>query len=77
MGQPAAPAGSSSAGGTETGAPAATGSSGNDEKFWRDKFADLQHKLEQDQENLDVLQRELGTLNTQFYTDPNKQCNSS
>jgi hypothetical protein len=73
VGQPAAPAGSSSAEGTETGAPAATGSSGNGEKFWRDKFADLRHKLEQDQENLALSQRELGTLNTQFYTDPNKQ----
>ena len=44
----------------------------NDEKSWRDKFASLRHKLEQDQADLDVLQRELGVLNTQFYTDPNK-----
>ena len=40
---------------------------------WRDKFAALRHKLEQDQQNLDLLQRELGALNTQFYGDPNKQ----
>jgi hypothetical protein len=33
----------------------------------------LRHKLEQDQQNLDLAQRELGTLNTQFYGDPNKQ----
>ncbi len=33
----------------------------------------MRHKLEQDQENVDLLQRELGTLNTQFYSDPNKQ----
>ncbi len=44
----------------------------NDEKSWRAKFADLRHKLEQDQANLDVMQRELGELNTQFYTDPVK-----
>jgi len=44
----------------------------SDEKSWRAKFADLRHKLEQDQANLDVMQRELGVLNTQFYTDPTK-----
>ena len=44
----------------------------NDEKSWRNKFAELRHKLEQDQANLDVMQRELGVLNTQFYTDPTK-----
>jgi hypothetical protein len=54
--------------GTEAGA-----SSGSAENTWRDKFATLRHKLEQDQDNLAVLQRELGTLNTQFYADPNKQ----
>jgi hypothetical protein len=48
-------------------------SSGSAENTWRDKFATLRHKLEQDQDNLAVLQRELGTLNTQFYADPNKQ----
>src|SRR5579862_740326 len=48
-------------------------SSGSDEAKWREKFATLRHKLEQDQENLDLLQRELGTLNTQFYSDPNKE----
>lgn len=62
--------GSSPAKGTETGKPAASGSG---EKFWRDKFATLRHKLEQDQHNLDLSQRELGTLNTQFYSDPNKE----
>ena len=45
----------------------------NDEKSWRAKFAELRHKLEQDQANLDVMQRELGVLSTQFYTDPVKQ----
>jgi hypothetical protein len=45
--------------------------SGN-EKMWREKFAQLRHKAQQDQENLDVMQRELGVLNTQFYGDPMK-----
>ncbi len=66
--------------GEGTAAPAAAGEEtqggaakpANDEKSWRDKFAGLRHKLEQDQANLDVMQRELGVLNTQFYTDPVK-----
>ncbi len=41
-----------------------------DEEKWRTKFAALHHKLDQDQENLDVMQRELGVLNKQFYGDP-------
>lgn len=66
-----APAESSSGEGTGTAKPAA--SSGSGEQFWRDKFAALRHKLEQDKENADVSQRELGTLSTQFYSDPNQQ----
>jgi hypothetical protein len=66
-----APAASASAESTETGKSAA--SSGSGEQFWRDKFAGLRQKLQQDQENLALSQRELGTLSTQFYTDPNKQ----
>ena len=31
----------------------------NDEKMWRAKFARLNHKLEQDQSELDILQRNL------------------
>jgi cytoskeletal protein RodZ len=46
--------------------------SAKDEKSWHEKFAQLRHKLEQDQASLDVAQRELGVLNTQFYNDPNK-----
>jgi chromosome segregation ATPase len=44
----------------------------NDEKKWRDKFATLHHKLEQDQQELQVMQRELGELNLQYYNDPMK-----
>ena len=49
------------------------GTATSDEKMWRDKFAKLNHKLEQDQSELDVLQRELSVLNTQYYGgDPMK-----
>lgn len=44
----------------------------NDEKSWRERFSQLRHKLEQDQANLDVMQRELGQLNVQYYSDPVK-----
>ena len=53
--------------------PSASGNpSGKDEKGWRDKFAKLRQKLQRDQENLDVMQRELGVLSMQYYPDPNK-----
>ncbi len=44
----------------------------SDEKKWRDRFEKLRHKLEQDQTDLDVMQRELGVLNLQYYNDPVK-----
>ncbi|MGA8222911.1 MAG: hypothetical protein WB780_14765 [Candidatus Acidiferrales bacterium] len=55
-------------------APSAGGaaSSGKGEKQWRQKFADLRHKLEADQASLEVMQRELGQLNIQYYSDPVK-----
>ncbi len=54
---------------TSTPPPAAA----NDEKAWKDKFAELRHKLEQDQAELDVLQRETGVSMLQYYGgDPQK-----
>jgi hypothetical protein len=48
-------------------------SGANDEKTWKDKFAALHHKLEQDQAELDVLQREANTGMLQYYGgDPQK-----
>ena len=47
-------------------------SSGSGEKAWRDKFAALHKKLDQDQSELDVMQREMGQLNLQNYNDPVK-----
>ena len=43
---------------------------GTDEKMWRDRFATLRHKLEQDQADLDMMQREIGVLDVQNYSDP-------
>lgn len=44
----------------------------NDEKTWRDKFAKLHQKLSKDTADLDVMQRELGVLDVQYYNDPVK-----
>lgn len=44
----------------------------NGEKAWRDKFAALRAKLARDQEDLSVMQRELGVLDLQNYSDPVK-----
>ena len=52
--------------------PTGDASSSNDEKAWRAKFAQLRHKLEQDQADLDVMQRELAVLNVQYYNNPVK-----
>jgi hypothetical protein len=47
--------------------------SGTDgEKAWKEKFAMLRSKLARDKEDLEVMQRELGVLNLQNYSDPNK-----
>jgi len=42
------------------------------EKTWRERFSKLRHKLEQDQQELDVMQRELGVLDVQYYSNPVK-----
>jgi chromosome segregation ATPase len=42
------------------------------EKTWRERFAKLRHKVEQDQQELDVMQRELGVLDVQYYSNPVK-----
>ena len=44
----------------------------SDEKTWRARFQALRRKLDQDQANLEVMQRELAQLNIQYYDDPNK-----
>ncbi len=47
-------------------------SAADEEKGWRERFAKLRHKLEQDQQELDVMQRELGVLDVQYYNNPVK-----
>jgi hypothetical protein len=58
--------------GAAGGDTATAGASANGEKAWRDKFATLRQKLARDQADLDVMQRELGVLNVQNYSDPVK-----
>src|SRR5277367_193025 len=54
-------------------APASSGTSAAaGEKAWRERFARLRKKLEQDQTDLDLMQRELGVLDVQYYNDPVK-----
>jgi hypothetical protein len=66
--------------GTDAGAAAGSGgapasgktSAANGEAEWRDRFKKLRKKLEQDQDDLDIMQRELGVLDVQYYNDPVK-----
>jgi len=44
-----------------------------DEAYWRKRFADARLKLDLAQKDLDVSQRELNLLQTQYYADPNKE----
>lgn len=46
--------------------------SGGDEASWRKKFSDARDKLDKDQQDLTLLQRELGDLSVQYYADPTK-----
>ena len=43
-----------------------------DEAYWRARFAKAHAKLKKDQDELAVLQRELGQLQVQYYPDPMK-----
>src|SRR5271156_324466 len=64
----------SAAGGADAaaGAQGAAAPSGSGEAEWRGRFAKLRKKLEQDQTELDLMQRELGVLDVQYYSDPVK-----
>jgi hypothetical protein len=65
--------GSSSAATPEETAQTSAPAAGNDEKAWREKFANLHHKLDQDQAELDVMQREANVDELQYYGgDPQK-----
>lgn len=69
VGQPAAAPSSET---TANNASSTTPAAGGDEAAWRQKFADARHKIDQDKQELAIMQRELGELNVQYYTDPNK-----
>ncbi|MBZ5695029.1 MAG: hypothetical protein LAN36_06690 [Acidobacteriia bacterium] len=71
VGKEPAPGGEAAAEGTAAGGTPTAGTA-EDEKSWRDKFAELRRKLAQDQADLDVMERELGVLNLQNYSDPVK-----
>jgi hypothetical protein len=60
------------AGGSATPAPGAGTSAASDEKAWRKRFDTLHKKLAQDQDELSIMQRELGVLDVQYYNDPVK-----
>jgi len=59
-------------GGDQAASKTAAPPSGNDEKAWRERFTGLRKKLEQDQADLEIMQRELGVLDVQYYNDPMK-----
>jgi len=42
-----------------------------DEAYWRKRFSEARAKLALAQKELDISQRELNTLQTQYYADPN------
>jgi hypothetical protein len=51
--------------------PAAEKPEVKDESYWRKQFADANKKLNDDQHELDILQREYNLKEQQYYSDPN------
>jgi len=47
-----------------------SGEAPKDEKYWRQKFADANKKLTDDEHELDILQREYNLKQQQYYADP-------
>lgn len=43
-----------------------------DEKYWRELFAKVRKQIQQDQDDLAIMQRELAQLQVQYYPDPQK-----
>ncbi|HEV3252976.1 MAG TPA: hypothetical protein VG033_01115 [Candidatus Acidoferrales bacterium] len=43
-----------------------------DEKYWRETFAKVRKQIQQDQDDLAIMQRELAQLQVQYYPDPQK-----
>jgi hypothetical protein len=61
----------------DTSATSSKSSLADQEKDWRSRFANARAKLQRDQEELDVDQRQLGKLRVQYYPDPSKQLSQS
>jgi hypothetical protein len=61
---------SMSSGEAATSQTQASAAAANDEETWRKRFADARLKIEQDQEELTIMQREMGELNVQYYANP-------
>jgi chromosome segregation ATPase len=57
---------------TDQAKPGTTAEPKKDEAYWRKRFADARTKLAIAERDLDVSQRELNLLQTQYYADPNK-----
>jgi len=70
--QPGQPSSSASAAGTAAGASAGGPSGTHDEKYYRERMAELRSRLELHQRELSVLQQKQGQDQMQFYGDPNK-----
>lgn len=75
VGAPPAPAKES--GKESTAESKAAAPKNNDEAMWRKKFADARQKIAQDEQELSIMQRELGELNLQYYPDPTKALKQS
>jgi len=59
---------------TATPAPIVTAPAPSQEKMWRTRFAEARTRLQRDQNELDILQREFGKAELQYYpNDPQKQ----
>jgi hypothetical protein len=43
-----------------------------DEKYWRESFAKVRKQIQQTQEDLAIMQRELAQLQVEYYPDPQK-----
>ncbi len=70
-------AGEAAAGGDKTAQSAAPGGGDDDKKMaeletrWRQRFADAHKKLDADEQELDIMQQQLGLKEKQYYSDPN------
>ena len=70
-GEEAAAAGEGAKGAKPAGGADEAAKSAQAEASWRQKFADARKKLDDDQKDLELMERELGLKRQQYYSDPN------